>query len=128
VLNNYSMAKISVITCCTAGREDFLLEAYHSLLSQTFTDWEWLLQVNQGFKMPEEILLDERVSAQFQNGIFIAAINRNWALARSTAPLVAVLDDDDILTNNSLLIRKEALDKYRDAAFSFGRHRHLGKK
>jgi hypothetical protein len=122
------MAKISVITCCTAGREDFLLEAYYSLLDQTFNDWEWILQINQGFKVPQEILSEKRASLQFHDGVFIAAICRNWALVRSTAPLIAVLDDDDILTGNSLLIRKEALEKYPEAAFSFGRHRHLGQE
>lgn len=77
------------------NRPQKYLRALHSVLSQTFTDFE-LIVIDDGSKppLPSPIHLDPRiVFLPIRHGGVSAA--RNRGIAVSTSPLVAFLDSDD---------------------------------
>jgi hypothetical protein len=112
-----AIPKIAVIVPAY-GVADLLPEALDSLLAQDFTAWEAMV-IDDG--APDDVagavepyLADPRIR-------FIATVNRgvsaarNHAIELSQAPLVALLDGDDLLRPNYLSRMVEAMDADPDA-------------
>lgn len=110
--------RVSVITCHIIERPDLIKETYESLLNQSESNWEWLIEADSKDQL-DDIRKDPRVKIRNNNSLQIPQ-KRNRALLSAQGDYVACLDDDDTYPKNSLKSRADALDRFPKAAFSFG--------
>ena len=105
----------------TAGRRKYIHEAIDSVRAQTFTDWRLIVSVND--VGPGEDLSayagDDRIEVRHTGSALTAYGNKNAVIQASTAPYLAILDDDDIWDPGFLERRVEVLDSNPDCAFVF---------
>jgi O-antigen biosynthesis protein len=83
----------------------FLKEAYQSILSQTFTDWEWVLLLNNGLtrqQLPPEIALDLRVVIQQVDTVSGVGEAKALACELTKGEILLELDHDDKLLPEAL--------------------------
>jgi glycosyltransferase involved in cell wall biosynthesis len=105
----------------TTGQRKYVHEAIASVMAQTFTNWRLLVSVNdvepgEDFSRYEA---DERVKV-LRNPIAISSYaNKNVIVRASTAPYLAILDDDDIWDPRFLERRVQALESNPDCGFVF---------
>jgi len=107
---------ISVFTPFHAKANQFLLEAYDSLLAQSNPNWEWILVPNAGGVVPEIVLQDSRVSVfpvedDDPEHNRIGRLKRH-ACSKASGSIYLELDADDILTSTAL---EEVERAFRDA-------------
>jgi glycosyltransferase involved in cell wall biosynthesis len=98
--------KLSIIT--PTHTPIYLLELYESILSQTHSDWEWILYLNGGLvssQLPQSLLDDDRVKIhvdlaceQSRNVGYL----KNRAFHLGTGEALLEVDHDDILTPDCL--------------------------
>lgn len=99
--------KFSIITPeHDPGNIPFLLELYESIQAQTYTNWEWVLFLNNKCKIehiPSEIKDNERVVVfqSFDPAKEIGAI-KNQAFSIGTGDVLVEVDHDDIITPDCL--------------------------
>lgn len=91
---------VSIITP-SFNSEQFILDTYHSILKQTYSDWEWIVTDDCSFDNTYSILdelskVDHRIRL-FKNQINSgAAKSRNNSLYHARGDFIAFLDADDI--------------------------------
>lgn len=90
---------ISIITPTHDAKH--LLEAWDSLRSQTYTDWEWVLVPNGDGVIPEIIRRDDQVRVYPHDKANIGALKR-FACQQARGEFVAEFDHDDLLTPDAL--------------------------
>ncbi|MEI6444871.1 MAG: glycosyltransferase [Nostocales cyanobacterium ELA583] len=122
---------VSVI-CRTYNRENFIEETIISVLSQTFTDFEFLIlddgSTDKTREILEKYIHDPRIKYVYQENIgknldaFHELTNR--CIALSEGELVAIIDSDDICLPNRLERQVEEFktDPDIDIVFSDGYH------
>ncbi|MGZ8702787.1 MAG: glycosyltransferase [Gaiellaceae bacterium] len=105
----------------TAGRRKYIHDAIASVQAQTFTDWRLILSVNDVSPRQDlsEYLQDERIELRPTGAALTAYGNKNAVIRASTAPYLAILDDDDMWDPGFLERRVEVLDGNPDCAFAF---------
>lgn len=86
----------------------YLLEAWETIKEQTFLEWQWVIVVNNGGVVPDEISRDARVkvvtylySSSAGKGFSIGALKR-FACQHCTGEVFVELDDDDLLPPDAL--------------------------
>lgn len=100
------LESISIVTACAPQDVGFLAGAYESLRSQTFTNWEWVLQEDGEQTIPSEFVTqDKRISYRANGQRLGVAITRNKAIFRSRMEVIRNLDADDELANETTLER-----------------------
>src|SRR5690554_5849112 len=110
------MPKFSVVIA-VYNKEKYLAKTLQSILDQTFTDFEIVI-INDGSTDGSEAIIksfnDKRIHyyAQENQG---AAAARNTAIAKATAPLIALLDADDYWFPFYLEEQNRLIDKYPEA-------------
>lgn len=97
---------ISIVTP-TFNSMKHIEEAYHSLLSQTLDNWEWLITDDCSTDSTYEYLLDlskhdTRVKPEKLSKNSGAAVARNYSLDRVSGQYIAFLDSDDIWEREKL--------------------------
>lgn len=116
--------KFSIITPeHNPNNREYLLELYKSIKQQLYTNWEWVLFLNNGCKaehIPQEILDDEQVmiyidSVPHEN---IGEI-KHYAFNLGTGDILVEADHDDILTNDCLSELLEAYNNNPDVGFVY---------
>lgn len=123
--------KISIIT---ASYNDELLisETYRSILSQTHTNWEWLITDDCSSDGTQDILYeiqnkDNRVKV-FKNSVNSgAAISRNNSIKNATGAYIAFLDSDDLWECNKLEVQLHYM-KNNNVDFSFTSYQLISEK
>jgi glycosyltransferase involved in cell wall biosynthesis len=96
------MSKCSVITPLHELGNKFVEEAYDSLKDQTLEDWEWIVLLNRGGKLPGFILEDARVRTLTDSSRKgIGYLKRKLSEAAETQ-IIVELDCDDILVPTAL--------------------------
>ena len=102
---------------------DFIAETINSILAQTYQEYEIIL-VNDG---SNENDLDIFLSANFPKVIFIdktkntgVSNTRNTGFKKAKGEFVVFLDSDDVLSNNFLQTRVEALSNSKHYDFCSG--------
>ena len=91
------MPQVSIITPCY-NSSDFLEDTLKSVLSQTFTDWEWIITDDKSHDNSVEIIKkykDSRIiliEADKNGG---AGHARNLSLEKATGKYITFLDADD---------------------------------
>ena len=101
------MPVISVITACHPDRQQFLVEAAHSVLSQVLPEsWalEWCLQFDGEINSDDLEFVDPRVLIGFNRTHLGTAKTRNHAIARSIGDVLIQLDADDMLVPGALTL------------------------
>ena len=92
---------ISVITPHWSGTTDYIERTYATLRQQTYTDWEWVVIVNNGGVLPTSIRADERVWPVRHDSDNIGAL-KAFGCAQARGNVLAELDADDLLTPDAL--------------------------
>lgn len=117
----------------TFEREAFLAEALASLLSQAFGDWECVVVDDGGVDGTEALL--SRLSRGGSRLRYLRLPHtgshgraRNAGIRATAAPLVAFLDDDDLLPPGALAGRVELIERFPDAPAAFGRVELFGER
>lgn len=93
------MTAVSVITP-TYNAAKYIEETYHSLKSQSFTDWEWVITDDgSGDETPailrELAKTDSRLRLEIGKGNTGPAVARNRSIERASGRYIAFLDADD---------------------------------
>lgn len=112
--------KFSIITPEHNPNNPYLYELYESICSQTYSNWEWILYLNNGCTANDinlQIRLDHRVKIIETNCYEhnIGAI-KNQAFFSATGDILVEADHDDILTANCL---SELFHAYQDSTIGF---------
>ena len=85
---------------------NYLDELYESILSQTYTNWEWVILLNGNFnvdQVPQKIASDKRVKihSDFTGNSKIGYL-KNVAFSKATGDILIEMDYDDLLTPDCL--------------------------
>ena len=109
-------AVVSVIMNCHNG-EEFLRESVHSIINQTFTDWELIFFDNVSSDRSLEIIKsfnDQRIKV-FKSQNFLNLYHaRNEALKKINGKYICFLDTDDLWKNDKLEQQVEFLEKNKN--------------
>jgi O-antigen biosynthesis protein len=116
---------VSVFTASYRSK-DKIKRPYHSLLNQTYTNWEWVIVDDSGdddetYQNDLRTLNDPRVRRYRQdsrNG-YIGAVKR-YAAGLCTGEILVEVDHDDELTPDCLQKIVEAFKENPDCGFAFG--------
>jgi glycosyltransferase involved in cell wall biosynthesis len=127
------MPLLSIITATLHPRDDFLLQAWESILASAPTNWdfEWLLQ--EDGDAPTLIgnlpVNDPRIKYAANNIHAGAAATRNAAIARAEGEWIFNLDSDDYYTADGLSGLTRLVDEHPDCIWVSGRaHDYLDKE
>ena len=114
--------KISVITP-THLKNAFITELYHSLRTQTYANWEWVLFLNGG-ATPDQI--DDFVKSDPRVQIYTSSdpntnigFNKNKAFHLATGEVLVEMDHDDLLTVDCLEKLAKAYQENPDVGFVY---------
>ncbi|MBT2620671.1 MULTISPECIES: glycosyltransferase family 2 protein [Chryseobacterium] len=98
------MPQVSIITPCYNSAR-FLEETIHSVMSQTFTDWEWLITDDKSADNSVEIIRkisDPRIKLSVAGKNGGAGHARNLSLQKANGRYITFLDADDFWEPNFL--------------------------
>jgi glycosyltransferase involved in cell wall biosynthesis len=114
--------KISVITP-THLKNAFITELYHSLRTQTYENWEWVLFLNGGATSDQ---IDDYVKSDSRVKVFTSedpntniGFNKNKAFHLATGEVLVEMDHDDLLTTDCLEELVKAYQENPDAGFVY---------
>ena len=111
--------KFSIITPAHK-KNPYLEELYDSILAQTYSNWEWVLWLNNHLKehnISERIRNDDRVKIfRTENTSKNVGYHKHHAFHKGTGDVLVEVDYDDMITSNCL----EELNKaYQDENIGF---------
>jgi len=109
---------ISIITPHYEGSNPYIEETYKSLLEQTIADWEWVVVLNNGGCLSENIKKDLRVKVFHYEESKIGTL-KNFACKQAAGDIVVELDSDDMLVPDALEEILSAFEKHPDVAFVY---------
>jgi len=94
---------ISVFTPVHKTSAPFLLDAYKGMMSQTYTDWEWVICLNNGGYI-DEAIKDPRIKVISIEDVEHYSIGRlkKFCCDNAKGEILVELDADDILTPDAL--------------------------
>jgi hypothetical protein len=104
--------KVSIIT--PTNNPCYLPELYQSILSQTYTNWEWIILINGNITradIPDTIKSDSRIFVSHLDHILVRddlkylrniGLIKHYAFNLGTGEVLLEADHDDILTPNCL--------------------------
>lgn len=105
--------KVSIITAAY-NAEKYIGETIKSVLSQTFTDWEYIIiddGSNDGTKeIIKKYLYDKRIKYFFQENRGVSSA-RNLALSKSQGKYIAIIDADDFCFRERIQKEFDFLEK-----------------
>jgi SAM-dependent methyltransferase len=113
--------KFSIITPeHDPGNIPFLLELYDTIKNQSYTNWEWILYLNNKFTedlVPPDILKDEKVRIFYDgSGETNVGAIKNKAFNAGSGDILVEVDHDDLLTPDCL---EELSQAYKDESIGF---------
>ena len=101
-----------------SNRTRFIDECFRSLVAQTFTDWEWVVILNQGSRWRPE-RHDDRIRLIVQDNLNGVDAVKGYACAQATGDILVELDDDDLLSSDCLQEIVDAFDSNPEAGFVY---------
>jgi len=107
--HNNNQPLVSVIMNCFNG-EKYLKEAIHSVISQTYKNWELIFWDNQSKDESSEIFKsykDKRLKYFFANQHTSLYKARNLAIEKSKGEYIAFLDTDDLWVREKLELQMD---------------------
>jgi len=100
--------KFSIISPLHKEYNAFIKDAYRSLVAQTHSDWEFVVVLNNGGKLTNDILADKKVVTVKSNGGNNIGMLKQLGASKSSGEIIVELDADDILMPNALELLNEA--------------------
>lgn len=96
---------ISVFTPLSASGNQYIGEAYDSLLAQNYSHWEWVILPNHGGQVPEHIAKDPRVRVVSDGGTLPPHVGalKHFAASACRGEWLLELDHDDVLHERALM-------------------------
>lgn len=119
---------ISIITPCY-NCENFIEETIKSVINQTYSNWELLIQDDCSTDKSYEIAIDysnkdSRIKVEKNKMNLGESSNRNSAIKRSRGEYLAFLDSDDLWLPHKLEHQLKFMQE-NDCDFSFTRYEHI---
>lgn len=115
--------KFSIITPeHTHRNKEFLEELYESILEQTYSNWEWILYLNNGIEpedISEKIRNDEKVFIYEDFGNDYIGRIKNQAFFKGTGDILVEVDHDDVLLPECLEKLFQVYSSKEDVGFVF---------
>ena len=110
------MALVSIITPAYNSKET-IKQTYESILSQTFTDWEWIViddcSKDSSFSyITEMVKMEKRVKVLQTKSNGGTAVARNIGLKNANGRYITFLDSDDLLDPNYLEYQLEFIKEH----------------
>ena len=98
----------------------YLLELYHTIQEQTYTDWEWVLYLNGKCRIehiPDNIRNNDKVKifTATEVNVNVGAV-KNRAFNLATGDILIEMDHDDLITSDCLA---ELYKAYQDESVGF---------
>jgi glycosyltransferase involved in cell wall biosynthesis len=115
--------RVSVFT--PSNRTRFLDECLDSMLAQTFSDWEWIVLLNQGMRWRPESD-DRRVRVVIDDDLAGVGAAKSRACAEASGDILVELDHDDLLTTECLAAVVGAFDDHPEVGFVYSDWAHIG--
>lgn len=111
---------ISVITPHFEGTNPYIRETYESLCDQTLQDWQWVVVLNNGGKLPAGVYFDKRVKVVDLGDCeqSIGMLKRT-ACSEADGEYILELDADDLLTPDALEETQRTFDENPEAVFAY---------
>ena len=108
--------RVSVFT--PSHRPTYLDDCFHSLVSQTYRDWEWVVVLNNGaeWSPPEP---DPRVRVLRGTSVGSCGASKRETVSATTGELLVELDSDDVLLPNCLAAVVAAFDAHPEAVMVY---------
>ena len=104
--------KFTVISPLHKAYNNFIKDAYKSLLSQSHTDWELVVILNNGGKLTTAMKSDRRVIAVTAKGNNNSiGMLKSLGASHGTGEVIVELDADDMLTPDCLACLSEAFNE-----------------
>ena len=117
---------VSILTL-TYNHRKFIGDCIESVQSQTYSNWEMIIVDDGSTDDTSEIISsyaqnDSRIKLITREniGVFRMKENYNLALSHSTGKYIAILDGDDVWTEDKLEIQVPLLEKNDDSVVCFG--------
>jgi glycosyltransferase involved in cell wall biosynthesis len=104
--------KVSILMNCLNG-EEFLESAISSVMNQTYPHWELIFYNNASVDQSKNIFLsftDERMKYFERTSTIEIALARNDALLHASGAWIAILDVDDVWSDDKLEQQLQALE------------------
>jgi glycosyltransferase involved in cell wall biosynthesis len=101
-----------------SNRTRFLDECLQTLLAQTFTDWEWVVVLNQGMRWRPEAA-DPRVRVVVDDDIAGVGAAKRRACEEAAGQILVELDHDDLLSTECLAEVVAAFESNPSIGFVF---------
>jgi GT2 family glycosyltransferase len=101
-----------------SNRTRFIDECFRSLVAQTFTDWEWVVILNQGSRWRPE-RHDDRIRLIVQDNLNGIGAVKGYACASAAGDILVELDDDDLLSSDCLQEIVDAFDSNPEVGFVY---------
>jgi glycosyltransferase involved in cell wall biosynthesis len=120
---NYEKEKVSIITP-SYNAISTIEETYNSLVSQSYSNWEWIVTDDCSTDGTVEFLeslsnRDKRVRIYKNTRNSGAALSRNNSLKHATGEFLAFIDSDDIWFSDKLEKQIDFMSLYIGVDFSF---------
>ena len=112
----HSTPRISVFT--PSHRPTFLNECFDSLVAQTFSDWEWVVVMNNGANWRPPVA-DARVRVLWNNDLNGVGAAKRYACEQACGEFLLELDHDDLLAQEALAEVVAAFDANPEIGFVF---------
>lgn len=118
---------VSIITP-TYNHERYIADCIQSVLRQTYTNWEMIIvddgSTDSTLKVAQSFAAGDRrihVYTQQNVGIFRLGETYNFAVSVSTGNYLAVLEGDDVWSENKLELQVKAMEEQPEAVLCWGR-------
>jgi glycosyltransferase involved in cell wall biosynthesis len=111
-----SEPRISVFT--PSHRPTFLNECFDSLVAQTFSDWEWVVVMNNGANWRPPVA-DPRVRVLQNNELKGVGAAKRYACEQARGEFLLELDHDDLLAHEALAEVVAAFDTNPSVGFVY---------
>lgn len=115
--------KLSIITPTHTPK--YLSELYKSIIDQTYSNWEWVLYLNNGLtlnELPQEISTDSRVKIYLDSSCESSkkvGYLKNRAFHLGTGEILLEVDHDDLITPDCLAEVYSAFFESPDVGFVY---------
>lgn len=123
--------KVSIITP-VYNSSNYINSTINSVLSQTYTNWEWIIvddlsKDNSVEIINEFVKKDKRIKLIRSKENLGSGLSRNIAIDNANGTFIAFLDSDDLWDANKLEIQINFM-RQNNLAFSYSSYRYINEK
>jgi glycosyltransferase involved in cell wall biosynthesis len=116
--------KFSILTSCFNGAK-FLKDCANSVLSQTVSDWEWIVVDDNSTDLSWNILQqykDPRIKVLHNSERIFCSSSYRRVLLEATGEICGILDADDGLVKNAIEVVQKMYEKHPELTYIYTQH------